>query len=441
MKKVLLAGNGAREHAIAKALKKSKTNIELYVLAGSLNPGIKALAHDYKIGDLNSNEQIVEYAKASSIDWAIIGPETQLVNGVVDALLEAGVPSVGPQKELAQLEGSKSFTRDLLREYKINASPEFKTFKSPEGLVEWIDYLEGQFVIKPDGLTGGKGVRVIGDHFSSKEDGLKIAQDLISNGEDVVIEEKLIGQEFSLISFCDGENLLHTPAIQDHKRVGEGDTGPNTGGMGTYSLADFGLPFLDSEDVKTAQGINGKIAKALKDKFGKDYKGILYGGFIKTKKGIKVIEYNARFGDPEAMNILVLFGENADFYAVCEAIIEGNLDKINCAFDRLASVCKYAVPSGYPDNPVKDEIIDASEIDESKVDIFYAAVDERDGEIYLTGSRAIAIVAVHEDVYEAEKLVEAEIQKIKGPVIHRADIGTKELIEKRVKMMEEIMND
>jgi len=441
MQKILLIGSGAREHAIAQALKNSKEKIELYSFISNLNPGIIDFSTNYRLGNVVNVQDILDYARENKINFAVIGPEAPLGAGVVDALEKINIPSVGPVQKLAQLETSKSFTRDLLAEYNINVSPQFKTFKSMEGVEDWIRALDGNFVIKPDGLTGGKGVQVIGDHFSTTEEGLEIIKKLINNNnERVVIEEKLVGQEFSLMSYCDGNNLLHMPAVQDHKRVGVGDTGPNTGGMGSYSCADFSLPFLEKQDIENAKKINNQVAQALKNKFNKGYKGFLYGNFIKTKNGLKIIEYNARLGDPEAMNVLSLFKENGncDFLQICEAIINGSLDKIEPDFKKMASVCKYAVPQGYPDNPIKEGVIDISDVDQSRVNVFYAAVDARESNIHLIGSRAIALVAVHENVYEAEKIVEQEIKKIKGPVIHRADIGTRELIEKKVKMMKGI---
>ncbi|MBT4334885.1 phosphoribosylamine--glycine ligase, partial [bacterium] len=242
--------------------------------------------------------------------------------------------------------------------------------------------------------------------------------------------------EFSLMSFSDGEHLVHMPCAQDNKRALAGDTGPNTGGMGSYSFSDGSMPFISDKELKDGQEINLKVMKALKEKTGKPYRGILYGNFIATKKGLKIIEYNARLGDPEAMNVLSVF--KSDFVEVCLGIIEGNLNEKKVEFENKATVCKYAVPQGYPEDPIKDETINVDSIDTSKVDIYYAAVDKREDGIYLTGSRAVAIVAKHEDIYEAERLAEEEINNIIGPVIHREDIGKKKLIEKRIEMMNKL---
>jgi fusion protein PurCD len=448
MKKVLLIGSGAREQAIARALKESREEVVLSVYASHHNPGFVGLASDLIVGSLSDNQKIVEYACNRNIDFAIVGPEGPLANGIVDDLQLKGIPSVGPTKNLAQLETSKSFTRNLTKEFDISGSVLFQSFESFDGLPEFLKVLENGFVIKPDGLTGGKGVKVMGDHFANEDEGIALVHEIFSEGQSLVIEEKLTGQEFSLMSFCDGEHLVHLPAVQDHKRAFENDKGPNTGGMGTYSMADGSLPFLRKEDIAEARSINEAVALAIRKKTGIPYKGVLYGGFMATKTGVKLIEYNARLGDPEAMNVLSVFPDKssdknagADFLDICEAIIKGTLNTLKTNWKPVCTVCKYAVPNGYPGDSVKGEKIDLSALDQSKAGIFYAAVEAKDGDLILTGSRAVAVIATHEDLYKAEKLVEAEIRKIRGPVFHRSDIGTASLIDNRIKMMEELRNE
>jgi len=436
MKKILLIGSGAREHAIAYVLKKSSQAFELVIFASSVNPGIKELSAVYKVGEIRNNTQIASFALEQKADWAIIGPEAPLAQGIVDVLGQVGIAAVGPTKQLAQIESSKSFARKLFQEYKITGLPEFMVFENNEGLDDWLRHLGDNFVIKPDGLTSGKGVKVAGDHFKNAAQGREIIEKLLADGQKVVVEEKLIGQEFSLMSLSDGEHLVHLPAVQDHKRALVGDKGSNTGGMGSYSCAGFSLPFLEPEDINLAREINESTALALKNKFNQGFKGVLYGGFIATKDGVKLIEYNARFGDPECLNVLALL--KSDFVKIGEAIIGGTLNKIKVEFEDLATVCKYVVPEGYPDAPVKDQKINTTKVDKNKVDVYYAAVDQKEDGLYLTGSRAVALVAKHQNLYEAEKIVEAEIKKIQGPVFHREDIGTRGLIEKRIKMMKDI---
>ena len=224
------------------------------------------------------------------------------------------------------------------------------------------------------------------------------------------------------MSFCDGESLKHMPIIQDHKRAFENDTGPNTGGMGTYSDVNHSLPFLKINEVNKAKEINISTVNALKKEFNDGYIGILYGGFIATKNGVKLIEYNARFGDPEAMNIFSLL--ETDFLEICEALTKKRLDKVKIKFKNKATVCKYAVPNGYPDNPVKNLPINLKKI-ENPDSLFYASVDIKDNELVESGSRTVAFVGVADSIFSAEKIAENEMQRIKGPLFHRSDIGKK----------------
>ena len=432
---ILLIGSGAREHAIARALDRSSQNKSIYCLASNMNPGIAELCVEITIDNFNDPELVSSYASKIGATLTIIGPENPLAEGVADALWNNGVKVVGPKKTLAQIETSKSFTRDLLTEYNIPACPKYKTFLALDGVVEFLSNLEEDYVIKYDGLAGGKGVKVAGDHLNSHEEALAYCRELVDKGGKFVIEEKLIGQEFSLMSFCDGETLKHMPAVQDHKRAYEGDTGPNTGGMGTYSDADHSLPFLTDENIIQAHEINNATAKALKDKFGDGYKGILFGGFMTTADGVKLIEYNARLGDPEAMNVLSLL--ESDFIAICQGIVDETLDKVDVQFAEQATVCKYAVPKGYPDNPIKGEPIDISNI-ENLERLFYASVDFKDGQLVESGSRTVAVVGMANTISKAEKIAEKEISAVEGPLFHRNDIGTDELVQKRVQHMESL---
>lgn len=431
----LVIGSGAREHAIARALHRSPQKINIYCFASSINPGIENIAVEIKVGEIANPDLVKEYSKKISADLAIVGPEAPLAKGVTDALWEMGVPVVGPTKNLACIETSKAFARNLLTEYKIPACPKYKVFSSMDGVLDFLKELGDKYVVKYDGLAGGKGVKVAGDHLHSHTDAIAYCEELIDAGGKFIVEEKLIGQEFSLMSFCDGEHLKHMPAVQDHKRAYAGDTGPNTGGMGTYSDADHGLPFLTAADIQNAHEINEATARALKDKFNQGYKGILYGGFIATATGVKLIEYNARFGDPEVMNVLPLL--ETDFLEICLGIVEGNLNEKQVSFKRLATVCKYAVPEGYPETPVLGQPINVSNV-KNPENLFYASVEVKEGQLIETGSRTVAVVGMAHTIAEAEKTAEKEISAVKGPLFHRSDIGTEVLIQKRIKQMQDL---
>ena len=431
--KVLLVGNGAREHAMAEALKKSSKCSELFVYASAVNPGIRDLASIYHVGDLKDMKAIQAFADENKPDFVVVGPENPLADGVVDVLKLIGIPVAAPTKKLSQVESSKSFTRELLKKHNIPGDPKFKVFTSTDGMMGFASEL-GEIVVKADGLKGGKGVHVQGDHFETLEEGILYAKECVEKDGKVVIEEKFIGQEFSLMSFVDGENVIDMLPIQDHKRAYEGDTGPNTGGMGTYNYPE-NLPFLTEQDLKDAHEINVKTAQALKEELGEPYKGVLYGGFIAVKDGVRLIEYNVRLGDPEAMNALPLL--ETDFVDICQAMIKGNLDELDIKFSKKATVCKYAVPEGYPVNPIKGEHIKIGSIPEG-VKVFYAAVDEDEEGLVMTGSRAVAFVGIADTIEEAEKLAQQGVESVEGPIFYRKDIGTKALIRKRIEMMKRL---
>jgi len=432
---VLLLGSGAREHAISRALDRSSQNPTISCLASNNNPGIQKISEFFEVGNINDPETVTSFAQQCSADLAIIGPEAPLESGVADALWSAGIPTVGPKKAHAQIETSKGFTRDLLAKYNIPGGPRYRRFDSLDGVTEFLEELGDNYVVKYDGLMGGKGVKVSGDHLHSHEEALEYCKQLVNSGGSFVIEEKLIGEEFSLMSFCDGEHLAHMPSVQDHKRAYEGDKGPNTGGMGSYSDTDHSLPFISAEDIIEAQKINEATAHALRDEFNEGYKGVLYGGFIATADGVKLIEYNARLGDPEAMNVLPLL--ESDFVDICNGIVEGNLHQKDISFRNQATVCKYAVPEGYPDSPVKGEPIDVSAITDTS-QLYYASVDVKNGQLTEAGSRTVAYVGLADTLDEAEAKAETEISKVSGPLFHRTDIGTAQLIQLRINHLKSI---
>ena len=434
----LVIGSGAREHIMAEKLAEVGANV--FSILTNLNPGIIEISKDYILVDsyashVNLN-RIIDFSLSKSIDCVVIGPEDPLANGLADKFWKKDIGVVGPLKELAQIETSKGFTRDLLNEYHIDVSPKFRKFNSLQGSSSFIDELSEEYVIKFDGLMGGKGVKVSGEHLKDKNEGLRYCENLLKNSGNYVIEEKLYGEEFSLMSFCDGTTLSHMPAVQDHKRAYEGDIGPNTGGMGSYTDSNHSLPFLNDNEIAAARDINEQVASALLKHTGSKYKGVLYGGFMATKNGVKLIEYNARFGDPEAMNLLTLL--DTDFASVCSAIIDGNLTSVN--FRNEASVCKYIVPEGYGSNPNPDAtlIVDSGHREFS--DLYYAAVNvEASGKISTTSSRAGAMVSTSSTIEMAEEKCERGLKYISGNNLFvRHDIAKSHLIKKKIANMEKI---
>jgi len=427
--KILLIGNGAREHCIAETLKKNKQSM-LYSYLKSKNPGIISLSKDFEIGD---------YAQKIKPDFAFIGPEEPLSNGVVDLLKEMKIDAIGPTKSLAKLETSKSFTRNLLRKYKINGNPEFGIFNK-KNISEAKKFIEGlsQCVIKPDGLTGGKGVKVQGDHFRTKKEAFDYCNEVLQSHPAVVIEEKLEGEEFSLQCLTDGKTVAAMPPVQDHKRAFVGDKGSNTGGMGSYSCENHLLPFLEKKDVEEGLKITQKVANAVYKETGEFYRGIMYAGLIKTKNGIKLLEYNARLGDPEAMNVLPLM--ETDFVDICNTIINQQLHKIKIKFKNKATVCKYLVPKGYPEKSLKNEKMNVGKVPQN-AKLYYASVEQKENGLYTTGSRAVACLGIADTLEKAEKIAEEATKSIKGKLFHRKDIGTKKLIGKRIRHMKIVLSE
>lgn len=432
MMKILLVGNSARAHIIAETLKKSRHDPEIFAFMSAKNPGIIKLSCDYSLGKLDDVDAIVEFAQSVEPDFAFISPELPLSVGVVDALAKVGVPSVGPVKVLADLECSKSFVRELMAEYGIAGGPRFKSFSAIGGVDEFLlELSDTGYVLKPDGLTGGKGVKVSGEHLNSKEEALDYCREVIDAHGRIVIEEKFVGEEFSLMSFVDGKTVVDLPPVQDHKRAYNGDTGPNTGGMGSYSDVS-GLPFVTQKDIADAHAITVAVNEAMHAKYGVYYKGIMYGGFIVTRDGVRLIEYNARLGDPEAMNVLSVL--SVDFVDVSLAIINGTLSGLDVKFDQKATVCKYIVPRGYPDNPRGGDIVDVSGVT-GDARMYFASVDEVEGKLVMGVSRAIALVGIADTLDDAEKIAEVACLKVVGPVRYRSDIGTAALVRKRVEHM------
>lgn len=436
---ILIVGSGAREHAIAVALNRSAQKPSIFCCGTAMNPGIKQMAEEYWVGDITDVTAVTEIAKEWRVNLAIIGPEAPLEKGLADSLWANAIPTIGPKKKLAQIETSKSFARDLMQKYKLAGLPRYQVFHEMTGVEIFLHELgEENYVIKSNGLMGGKGVKVAGDHLHSFAEAINFCKEILNAGQTFVIEEKLIGQEFSFMCFCDGEHIVPMPIVQDHKRAYVDDKGPNTGGMGSYSDVNHSLPFLTEENVAHALHINEQVFHALSSEINDKYIGILYGSFIATRKGIYVIEFNARFGDPEALNVLTLL--ESDFVAICQSMVTGNLSPALVQFSPQATVCKYAVPEGYPDTPVKNVSIDISAV-KNKSLLYLSSVNAIDGKIYATGSRTAAYVGVANSIYAAEEICEKEVCGIDGPLFHREDIGTERLIQQRVDHMRRLREE
>lgn len=429
--RVLVVGKDARTDAMAEACLRGPREIELYALSEMRTPGlVEKCIEVIEMGDPAERMRRIRELRP---DLVLVGPEEPLAEGFVDELEAAGIAAFGPTRELARIESSKSWARRILDRYGIPGNPEYRVIEDAADLRPYMERL-GSFVIKPDGLTAGKGVRVFGEHMQTIEEALDYAEALVRDDGCVEIEERLEGEEFSLQTITDGTHFLHCPLVQDHKRAHEGDQGPNTGGMGTYSCADHSLPFLSESDVAAAHSISERVIAALKEEVGRPYKGVLYGGFIATADGVRLIEYNARFGDPEAMNVLPLF--EGDFVELCAAVTQGRLGEVKGSFAPKATVCKYVVPAAYPEKVVDPgKIAVPDDLSGEYVRWYWAACRQEEEHVALTGSRSGAAVGIGVSLEEAELLAERVACEVEGEVRHRSDIGKPEIVQARIDHM------
>jgi len=428
---VLLIGGGGREHAIARAVAESDEDPELYACAGNRNPGIARLADGFEQLEPTDTEAVVEYAESVGATLAVIGPEDPLAAGVADALDDAGVYAFGPHQEEARIETDKAFQREFMDEHDIPGCPDFEVFSDLDAACEYVDEYDGELAIKPTGLTGGKGVRVTGDQITKEEATEYIRE---SEYEEFVLEERLVGEEFTIQAFVGNGGVRLTPAVQDHKRAFEGDEGPNTGGMGSYSAETFQLPFMNKADSAEALTILKSVVDAMPD-----YKGILYGQFMLTEDGVTVVEFNARFGDPEAMNTLPVL--ETDIIEIMTAARKGS-SLPHLDFAQQATVCKYAVPEGYPEDPDGGTKVTIDEGSAGDALLFYASVDEREDGIYTTTSRSFAVVGIADTIAEAESIAEDALDRAGTEGLRvRHDIGTAELVDQRIEHVDDLRGD
>ena len=426
----LVVGGGAREHAIAATLQRAEA--EVVVASSNENPGLERLAlRSARIGT-GEAPRIAEFARSEKVDAAVIGPEAALAAGVADALRAAEIPTVGPSRHEAQIETSKLFCRELLARHGVPGQPRWVAPTSEEEADRLAAEFPGPFVVKPSGLTAGKGVWVQGSDFSEPKEAAAYAKSQLVQGGRVLYEEKVVGEEFSLMAFVTDSGVYPMPAVQDFKRALEGDKGGNTGGMGSYSQRDHLLPFLSSPDRDRALEILHRSADAIKAE-GLRYRGILYGGFMLTAAGPVLLEFNARFGDPEGINVLTLY-EEGDFAELMAGVANGRVDPNLVQFRLRSTVVKYIVPPGYGDRPRAGGLLtlDAGAIEATGVHVIYGSVDAAGpGAVRLSTSRGVALVGEASAIHEAGARVESALRYVSGEYYLRHDIGTKEDLSRR----------
>lgn len=394
--KVLIVGSGGREHAIATSMKKSKRVDKLYCVPG--NAGIARIAEcDSSIGVMEF-DKIIAYAKEKAVDLVFVAPDDPLVGGLVDALTEAGIRAFGPNKKAAILEGSKAFSKDLMKKYNIPTAG-YETFDDPEKALAYLETAEMPIVLKADGLALGKGVLICNTLEEAKAGVKEIMQDkhFGSAGNRMVIEEFMIGREVSVLSFVDGKTIRIMSSAQDHKRAKDGDQGLNTGGMGNFSPSPF---YTEEVDEFCQKYIYQATVDAMAAE-GRPFQGVIFFGLMLTPKGPRVLEYNARFGDPEAQ--VVLPRMKNDIMDVVDACIDGTLDRVDLQFEDNAAVCVVLASDGYPVSYEKGFVISGLENFEGKEDYycFHAGTKQTEKGIVTNGGRVLGITATGKNLKEA----------------------------------------
>lgn len=457
---ILVVSYGAREAAMIDAFKSGlEYKTEIYVVDKQRNPfNIKKAVEHVVIPDLDVNT-ICKFAsrRRNKIDFGIVGPEKPIINGVRDIVeKETDIPVICPTKQYA-IEASKVAQRRLLEEAVPMANPRFKVFTPTnyrsttdmkKAVYAWLDELGNQAVVKPDVPAAGKGVGVWGDHFNTRQ---QLFNHFLANYDhgQVIVEEKIEGEESSFQAFCDGKNLVALPETRDYKRAFDGDKGPNTGGMGSYKSDVNLLPFMSTEDREKEVEIVNKIFNLLrKQGSGDELRGMpFYIAFTHTAKGLKILENNSRPGDPEIINILPLLKD--EFVDVCFKMIEGNLTKME--IKRKASVVTYKAPPSYggyvdvfPDKVNREEIGKAVRLEEAnklgnEVRVYPASMELIDSEVYALTSRAVAVVGIADTINDARELSLKGINAVEGGALwNRSDIASGEHIQKSIEHMERL---
>lgn len=418
-KNVLVIGQGAREHAMVWKLRQSRGIGRVFAVPG--NAGIAEVAECFDVKP--DAEHLLDLIDRKKIDLTVVGPEVPLMEGIVDEFEARGMRIFGPRRNAALLEGSKVFTKNLFKKYNI-PSADYGSFSDINEAREYLREKGAPIVVKADGLAAGKGVVVAMDKETAFRalDTIMLDKAFGDAGREVVIEECLQGVEVSVFALCDGKNVVPMVAAQDHKRVFDGDEGPNTGGMGAYSPPPFYTPELHQQVMRE---IMEPVVKAMAAE-GRPYKGVLYAGLMLTADGPKVLEFNVRLGDPEAQVILPLM--ETDYLTVLEAVIDEKLDETRVSFLSQASVCVVLASGGYPDSYKKGHVITGLEDVSPGTLVFHAGTRRYGSQLVTDGGRVLSVVSTGDTIAQAIDKVYAEIPRIRFEGMHyRKDIGARAL--------------
>ncbi|SHH41294.1 phosphoribosylamine--glycine ligase [Tepidibacter thalassicus] len=412
---VLVVGSGGREHAIIYKLSKEERVDKIYCAPG--NAGISKLAEIVDIKDSNI-EKLLEFAKSKKIDLTIVGPEVPLVMGIVDKFESEGLKIFGPNKKCSLLEGSKAFSKDFMIRYSIPTA-RYKEFTDIDEAIKNVDIYGYPVVVKADGLAGGKGVIIAND----KDEAITALENIMKykkfgvSGDRVLIEEFLDGVETSVLTFVDGKTIIPMVSAKDHKKVFDGEKGLNTGGMGTFSPSDI-------YDEKLEREIKEKILNPIIEGFKRDnlnYKGVLFIGLMITNDGPKVLEFNVRFGDPEAQVVLTRL--ETDLVDIINSILEEKLNDIDIKWSECKTACVVLTSNGYPESYEKGKLIRIGKLDDDVL-LFHSGTKFENGKLLTNGGRVIGVTAIGRTLNEAVKKVYGNVEKIHFEGMHyRKDIG------------------
>ena len=426
MIKVLLVGGGGREDAIARKI--TESGGELYTIMKNKNPSIIKNSKEYVICNELDHIKILNYTVNNRIDIVFIGPDSVLDTPLVDSLYNKKIAVASPSRSAAKIETSKEYMRNLLFKYNISGNIDYEIFEDSKRIASFITKSEDEYAIKPIGLTGGKGVKVMGEQLRTRDEAISYCNEILKRDAKVLVEKKMSGEEFSLQIYSDGTHISAMPIVQDYKRAFEGDIGPNTGGMGSISDCNGLLPFIKQETVTQAKSILQKIIDSMK-KENNLFKGVMYGQFMQTSDGVKIIEINSRFGDPEGINALTIFKDN--FLDILYGISDGSL-KTNHNYMKKATVLKYIVPNGYGIKPIAGMLeIHPNSIDKDSK-IYYATVSGTTTNVRMSNSRSLAIIGIADSIPEASDIVENRLGCISGNYNLRHDIGTTDFLKKKI---------
>ncbi|MHB1708270.1 MAG: phosphoribosylamine--glycine ligase [Thermoplasmataceae archaeon] len=426
MNRILLVGGGGREDAIGRKIVDGGAS--LYCVARHLNPSLARISRDYRVMDELSYDRIVQYALEMKIDLMFVGPDPVLETPLVDLASKAGILVPSPSRAAARIETSKEYMRSFLKRNGIRGNIFSRIFSNSREVAEFIRSSDLEFAIKPIGLTGGKGVRVMGVQINSREEAAAYAAEVAARDGKVLLEERIGGEEFSLQVFSDGKSVSPMPLAQDYKRALEGDKGPNTGGMGSITGVDYGLPFIAPACRDSALGIIRSVVHHMNLE-GNPFQGVMYGQFMQVNGEAKIVEINARFADPEGINVLYLLDENLP--DILFRIADSSLGSYT-RFLRKATTLKYIVPNGYGSDPQPGSLeVELANMPED-LQIYYASVSGTPERVQMTSSRALAVIARSETIESASDSVEENMWRIKGDFYVRHDIGSREFLKEKM---------